>query len=119
MKYPTEFFGQPNSTCEQGQPPLESLNTHVPASPPVVKPKTLLSCQKGFFFFFPILSLPLSSENEGITEDTAGREGARVLIRAAPPLRRPAHSGPACGAVRGAPSWELGGRSLVAGRGQG
>lgn len=73
MKYPTEFFGQPNSTCEQGQPPLESLNAHVPASPPVVKPKTLLSSQKGFFFF--IISLPLSSEKEGITEDTAVREG--------------------------------------------
>lgn len=118
MKYPTEFFGQPNSTCEQGQPPLESLNTHVSASSPVVKPKKLLSCQKGCFFF-SIISLPPSSENEGITEDTAVREGARVLIRAAPPLRRPAYSGPACGAVRGALSWELGGRSLVAGRGQG
>lgn len=76
MKYPTEFFGQSNSTCEQGQPPLESLNTHVPASPPDVKPKTLLSCQKGLFF---IISLPLSSENEGITEDTAVREGALFL----------------------------------------
>ena len=61
-----------------------------------------------------MISLPLSSEHEGITEDIGGTEAGPVPIRA--PLRS-AHSGPASSKGSKRPiSCELGGRSLPVGR---
>lgn len=81
--------------------------------PHLSQPKTLCFPVKREGFFF-MISLPLSSEHEGITEDTGGREAGPVPIRA--PLGS-AHSGPASSKGSKRPiSCELGGRGLLAGR---